>query len=225
MKKLLCPCLLALVAAYPLAGFGQNGIEKDPAYLPIEKVLDLNAIRPQVNVNLPRFLLKDALSGFSGADTNSPAGELSGIADLIKDVKLIRVVVIEANKTERAALEKGVKALRAELEKHWTAIFSVPQENVGVYAMSDPAGESTSGLAVLIYDGGDAVIGNIVGHVSIGKLIKIASQSNMVPKDVLKKLEAVANVTNGPKTKSSEGAGTNAPTTAPKPAAGDAPTK
>src|SRR5690349_7964925 len=135
MKKLISSFMLVLVAVLP--GFGQTAVEKDPAYLPIDKVIDLKTIRPEVNVNLPRFLLKDALSGFTGADTNSPAGGID-MVDLIKDVKLIRVVVIEANKTNRAALDKGVKALRTELEKGWTPIVSVPEDNVGIYAMSDP---------------------------------------------------------------------------------------
>jgi hypothetical protein len=195
MKKYIASFILALVTAHPLAGLGQTSVEKDPAYLPIDKVLDLKTIRPEVNINLPRFLLKDALSELNGTGTNSAPLEGIDIADLIKDVKLIRVVVIEANQTNRPALDKAVKALRSELEKKWTTIVSVPeeQEHVGVYAMGDPAGESTTGLAVLVYDHDDAVIGNIVGHVSIGKLIKIASQSGKVPKDLLKKLQGVGN--------------------------------
>src|SRR5258705_12471947 len=140
MKKYIASFMLALLTAYPLAGFGQSSVEKDPAYLPIDKVLDLKTIRPEVNINLPRFLLKDALTELNGAGTNSALDGID-IADLIKDVKLIRVVVIEANETNRPALDKAVKALRDELEKKWTAIVSVPEDNVGVYAMSDPDGE------------------------------------------------------------------------------------
>src|SRR5215467_4780779 len=169
MNKLISSLTLTFIAA--LASLGQTGAENDPAYLPIDKVLDLKTIRPEVNVNLPHFLLKDALSELNG--TTNSLFEGIDIADLIKDVKLIRIVVIEANKTNRPALDKSMKALQSELEKKWTAIVSVPEDkdHVGVYAMSDAAGESTTGLAVLIYDGSDAVIANIVGHVSIGKLI------------------------------------------------------
>jgi hypothetical protein len=141
------------------------------------------------------------------------------IADLIRDVKLIRVVVIEVNKTNRAAVDKAVKALQSELEKKWTTIVSVPEEkeHVGIYAMSDPAGESTTGLAVLVFDGNDAVIGNIVGRVSIGKLMKIASQSGKVPKDFLKKLQGLGNQTNEPPTaKADDNPKTNADSPAPK---------
>ena len=220
MKKLICSFLFPLLVAYPLAGFGQTGVEKDPAYLPIDKVLDLKTIRPEVNVNLPHFLLKDAVSGLNEAGTNSPMVEGIDIADLIKDVKLIRVVVIEANKTNRPALDKAVKTLRADLEKGWTPIVSVPEDNVGIYAMGDAAGESNTGLAVLVYDGGDLVVANVVGRVPIGKLIKMASQSGKVPKDFLKKLQGLGSQTNEPaatkSTKSDDGAGTKADTAAPE---------
>lgn len=226
MKKLIAPIIFALLTAYPLAGFGQTSLEKDPAYLPIDKVLDLKTIRPEVNLNLPRFLLKDALSGLTGDGTNSAPLDGTDVADLIKDIKLIRVVVIEVNQTNRPALDKAVKTLRSELEKKWTTIVSVPEDNVGVYAMSDPAGESASGLAVLVYDGGDAVIGNIVGHVSIGKLIKIASQSGKVPKDLLKKLQGLGTqAKESSATESGDGSRTNAPSAAPKAPAEDPPAK
>jgi len=207
MKKWLTRFVLVLLTACPLASFGQTRVEKDPAYLPIDEVLDLKTIRPEVNLNLPRFLLKDALSELNGSTNGSPI-EGVDIADLIKDVKLIRVVVIEANQTNRPALDKALKALRSQLEKKWTTIVSVPEdkEHVGVYAMSDPAGESTTGLAVLIYDDSDVVIGNIVGHIAIGKLIKIASQSGKVPKDLLKKLQTLGNQTKeSPATKADDG--------------------
>ena len=227
MKKWLTSFVLALVAAYPLAGFGQTSVEKDPAYLPIDKVLDLKTIRPEVNLNLPRFLLKDALSELNGSTNGSPVEGLD-IAELIKDVKLIRVVVIELNQSNRPAVDKAVKALQSELEKKWTTIISVPEEkeHVGVYAMSDAAGESTTGLAVLVFDEGDAVIGNIVGNVSIGKLLKLASQSGKIPKDVLKKLQGIGTQTKEASgAKADESARTKADSAAPKTPAEDSPAK
>lgn len=215
MNQLIRPFIIALLTAAPLAGFGQSTFKEDPAYLPIDKVIDLKTIRPEVNVNLPHFLLKDALSEMKGDGPN--AAQLDGIdlAELTKDVKLIRVVVIQANSTNRAAVEKAVKSLRSELDTKWTTIVSVPESNVGVYAMSDPAGDATAGLAVLVFDGGDAVIGNIVGHVSIGKLIQIASKSGNFPKDLLKKLQGVG----GPRQESTTAEPGDAKTKAP----GDAP--
>jgi hypothetical protein len=59
--------------------------------------------------------------------------------------------------------------------------------------LSDPSGEKMAGLAVLIHDKNDAVIANVVGHVSIAKVVKVASQMNKFPKDVLKKLMKAGN--------------------------------
>lgn len=209
--------MLVLLTAYPLAAFGESNVEKDPAYLPIDEVFDLKTIRPEVNLNLPRFLLKDAVSELNSSSNSLPIEGID-LADLIKDVKLIRVVVIEANQTNRAALDKAFKTLRNQLEKKWTTIVSVPddKEHVGVYAMSDPAGESTTGLAVLVYDGNDAVIGNIVGHIAIGKLIKVASQSGKVPKELLKKLQTLGNQTKESSGAKADDAKANADSATPK---------
>jgi hypothetical protein len=195
MSKFISSLTLALAAACPLLSWGQNSWENDPAYLPIDKVLDLKTIRPEVSINLPRFLLQDAVSELSSG-TNGPLGGLGAeLADLVKDVKLIRLVVIEAKQTNRTALDKAFKTLRADLEAKWTTIVSVPEENVGIYALGDPSGDSMAGLALLVYDGHEAVIGNIIGRVSIGKLIKIASRMDKLPKDLLKKLQGLGNQT------------------------------
>jgi len=196
-KLLLAGALtFALIAPCPLASFAAEDLEKDPAYLPIDKVLDLKTIHPEVNVNLPRFLLKDVASGFDGGTNDPLAGTGIDLQDLVKDVKLIRVVVIEGNQTNRAALDKGMKALKGTLEAKWMPVVTVPDDNVGIYAMGDPSGESMAGLAVLVYEkGDDAVIVNIVGHVSIGKLIKIASSSGKLPKGMLEKLRAIGDQT------------------------------
>ncbi|GEM_PF-893239 len=191
MKKLIPSIVVALIAIWPARAFGQTSLENDPAYLPIDKVIDFKTIHPEVNVNLPRFLLKDALSGLNGGADDPLARTGINLADVIKDVKLIRVVVIQAKGENRAALDSAVKTLRATLEAKWTSIVTVPQENVGVYALGDPSGESVAGLAVLVHDGGEVVIANVVGHVSIGKLIQIAGRMDKLPKDFLKQIGGI----------------------------------
>jgi hypothetical protein len=218
MKKIIILLTLAISAAGPRVTFAEGSIESDPAYLPIDKVLDLKAIPPQVNVNLPHFLLKDALTGLSSGPSNALAGTGVDLPDLLKDVKLIRVVVIET-KTNRVALEKSLKSLRSDLDSKWTSIVSLPEDKVGVYAMGDPSGESVAGVAVLIYDHGEAVIVNIVGHVSIGKLLKVAAQTNKLPKDLLKQLGmATGETIPQPAAKVDTTANTNKPIEAPQPA-------
>jgi hypothetical protein len=191
MKKIIALLTLAVLTASPLTGFGQAQIESNPAYLPIDKVLDLKANPPQVNVNLPQFLLKDALTGLNNTNLSNLGIMGTELPDLVKDVKLIRVLVFEGNKTNRAALKKAMKTLRTELDAKWTSVVNVvdDEDNVGIYVMGDKSGEAVAGVAILVDDGDDAVIANVVGNVSIGKLIKVAAQSKMVPKDLLKDLQ------------------------------------
>ena len=229
MKKLVASLMLAAIAACPLAGFAQADVENDPAYLPINKVLDLKATPPQVDVNLPRFLLKDALSSFS---TTNLGGSGSDLADLVKDVKLIRVLVFEGNRSNRTTLAKSIKPLQEILDDKWTALARVKDEgdNVGVYFKGDASGESVAGLAVLVHDGsgGDTVIVNVVGNVSLGKLMKFASQSGKLPKDLFKQLSRADVMQGGPasseKKKTDSGSETNK-LEAPESAAKDPATK
>jgi hypothetical protein len=203
MKKLVI-LLLLLLTWHPLAGFGQTDLEKDPAFLAIDKALDLKAIPPQVNVNLPKFLIKDAISGLNDTNFGSLGPEL---AELVKDVKLIRVVIFEADSDKRDDLEKGMKTLQTELDAKWTTILKVPEENINIYAKSDASGESMAGVALLIHDDGNAVVANLVGNVSLGKLIKLALQSKKLPKDLLQKLSGIGEQTtaaSAPKTDKSE---------------------
>jgi hypothetical protein len=192
MKKLISSvaAAVAVLGLSPCGAVAETTLENDPGYLNIDRALDFKTVRPQVNVNLPRFLLKDAASSLNGGPDDPFKGTDINFAELIKDVKLIRVVVFEAGKADRAALDKGMKDLRAQLDAKWTALVSVAdgKENVGVYLRSSDDGDTMAGLALLVHDGSDAVIANIVGKVSIGTVVKAASRMHKFPKDLLKKL-------------------------------------
>jgi len=207
MKKLIAILTVAFMAAGPARALAQNNLENDPAYLAIDKAFDFKTVKPEVNINLPKFLLKDALADLDGGKNDPFAGTDINLSDLIQDIKLIRVVVIEGKKNDKEAVAKGVATLRATLEKKWTpiAVVSEEKEKVGIYAMSDPTGETTAGLAILVHEGGgEAVIANIVGRVSLGKIIKVASQMNKFPKDLLKKLSTAAEPGGAEKSKESK---------------------
>ena len=195
MKNLIAILTAVLIVACPIQLIAQSNLENDPAYLPIDKAFDFKTIKPQVNINLPKFLLKYALADLDGGKNDPFAGSGITISELIQDIKLIRVVVMKANKTTSEALAKGIAKLKSTLDEKWTGIAVVAEgnEKVGVYAISDPSGESIAGLAVLIHEkGGDSVIANVVGRVSLGKIVKAASQMNKFPKDLLKKLTKAA---------------------------------
>jgi hypothetical protein len=200
MKKLVAILTIAFLAACPsrvIAQNNNNNVENDPAYLAIDKAFDFKTIKPEVNINLPKFLLKDALADFDWGKNDPTAATGVNISELIKDIKLIRVVVMEGkkdkNKNNTEAIANGMATLRSTLEKSWTpiAVVAEEKERVGIYALGDPSGESTAGVAVLVHEeGGDAVVANIVGRVSLGKIMKAASQMGKLPKDLLKKLNS-----------------------------------
>jgi hypothetical protein len=205
MKKLIIILALTLIAACPTRVTAQTNVESDPAYLAIDKAFDFKAIKPEVNINLPKFLLKDALADLDGGKNDPFAGTGVNVSELIQDIKLIRVVVLKADKNNNEAVASGMAMLRSRLEK-WTPIAIVGEKNesVGVYAISDSSGDAIAGLAVLVQDGGgEAVIANVVGHVSLGKIVKAASQMKKFPKDLLKKLTGAAEAGEAEKSKDS----------------------
>ncbi len=173
----------------------QNQLESDPAYLPIDKAFDFKTLKPEVNINLPKYLLKDALADLDGGKNDPFEGTGVKISELIQDIKLIRVVVMNGGKGHGDAIAAGMAKLRSTLEAKWNPIVVVAEEKekVGIYAISDSTGEAIGGLAVVVQDGGgEAVIANIVGRVSVGKILKVASKMNKFPKDILKKLTQAA---------------------------------
>ena len=180
--------LFALLATIPVAGHAQDKLKSHPAYLPLDTVLDMAVARPEVNVNLPRFLLQNVVSELNGGPDDSFASMGIDFKDLVKGIELIRVVVIESNEENKHHITKGVEALRKQLESKWTPIVSVPEDGVGVYGMSDASGDAMIGIAVLVNDDGDVVIGNLVGDVSIGKMLKIATQMKSFPSNIMEKL-------------------------------------
>ena len=167
--------LAVLIIASPFAAQSQQNLKSDPAYLNIDGAINLEIAQPEVNVNLPRFLLKNAVSEFDGGDGDPFAKVGVNVSELIKDIKLIRVMVIEANEKSKTHLNQATAKLRSSLEKNWMPIVNIPEENIGIYALSDKSGEEMAGLALLINDGGDVIVGNIVGNLPLGKILKIAA--------------------------------------------------
>lgn len=175
MNKLRKIVVLSMLLSGPIVGVAQGALKADPAYLRIDETINLSIAKPEVSVNLPKFLLTNAASEFKGGPDDPFAKIGIDLNDLIKDIKLIRVMVIEASEESKAHLNKATAKLRSDLEANWMSIVTVPEDNVGIYAMSDQSGEKMAGLALLINDGGDVIVGNVVGNLPIGKILKIAA--------------------------------------------------
>jgi hypothetical protein len=118
MKNLIAILTLAFIAAYPTRVTAQSNLENDPAYLAIDKAFDFNTIKPEVNVNLPKFLLKDALADLDGGKNDPFAGSGINISELVQDIKLIRVVV-----------SRGFSINTTGAARHACGFYCVPGRN------------------------------------------------------------------------------------------------
>ena len=174
MKKFRTHLIATLITCLALTAVAQKDLKNDPAYLPIDDAIDLNVVTPEVNVNLPRFLLNNIVSEFDGGDDDPFAQAGIPVQDLLKDIKLIRVMVIEGDNKSRPHLDRAYEKLSHRLKNSWTPSVSVPEDNIGIYAVSDASGDQMAGLSLLIHDGDDLIVGNIVGNLPIGKILKLA---------------------------------------------------
>ncbi len=182
--------LLASSLAYVTPLRAQEALKDDPAYLDINAAIDLTEIKPEVNVNIPKFLLKNALAEFDGGKDDPIASLGINLHELTSEVKLVRIVVIDAKPQDEDAIKTGIQRLKDDLEASWIPIVSVPADNVFIYARSNASGEDLAGLALIVADGREVVIGNVVGNVPIGKIAKLAARvgGDMIPAEVLEKL-------------------------------------
>lgn len=159
-----------------LVAQAQKGLENDPAFLNIDKYIDIQKIVPEVNVNLPKFLLNNMALEFNGGPEDPFAQAGINVSEIIGGIKLIRVMVISDQKPEAAAyLKEASKGIEAELKSKWTVLVNVPDENIGIYATSDEKGEKMAGLALFMNTPGETIIGNIVGEIPLAKIMKMAA--------------------------------------------------
>jgi hypothetical protein len=69
LKRILSVLALTLLTLAPGRARAAGGVETDPAYLPIDKAIDPKTLRPEVDVNLPRFLLQTPSPNSRGGPT------------------------------------------------------------------------------------------------------------------------------------------------------------
>ena len=81
------------------------------------------------------------------------------------------------------ALSKGIEPIELDA---LSARLAVPKDNVFIYARSEASGEKLAGAALLVADGNNLVIGNLVGHVPLGKLAAQLGKGDL--EDIMKQL-------------------------------------
>jgi hypothetical protein len=180
--------VLALVFGVAVMGMAQGAgaLGDNPAYLNIDNAFDFSKIKPTVNFHMPKFLLNNLMSQMNGGPDDPFAGTGINIADLMRDIQLIRVVVFETKDSgSQEIVGSGIQKLKKSMNSKWMPIVNVPDGNVTVFAMGDETGQKLAGLAIMVAEKNSVVIGNIIGDVPIGKIIaaanKIAANSKGKP--------------------------------------------
>lgn len=169
MKRILGLAVLAsTLALAPFAAAAESGY------------VDLGKFTPAeggqfVEVNLGAPLLKFA-SVF--VDKEEPA-----VAEMMRNLKHVRVNVVGFNDDTRADTTTRVRALRQELSKQgWTQIVTVQEpgkaEDVAVFVKLNNE-ESIDGVVVTVLDGQQAVVVNVVGSIKPEQIAALGERFNV----------------------------------------------
>jgi len=145
--------------------------------------IDIGQLMPSakgqfVEVNLSHSMLKFA--------AKLTARQEPETAELIRNLKSIRVNVVGMDDSNRAATIEQIESVRRKLETQgWTKMVTVREkdggDNVNVHIMQ--RGEDTiDGLVITVIDHkGEAVFVNIVGNINADQIAKIADKFDIEP--------------------------------------------
>jgi hypothetical protein len=172
MKNLLTSTLLAglLLGTNTL-----NAQSQLPGFVDFGKITELGG-ESTVDIHLKGPLLSMAARIIDKSETEA--------AELLRNLKLVRVNVFKLDDKNRAEIQKRIKGIRANLEtEKWEPIVSVHDKNddVGVYVKMRGE-EAIEGIVVTVIEGkGEAVFINIVGDIKPEQLGMVADKLNLDP--------------------------------------------
>lgn len=171
-KRIKILTVASLALAFALPGFAAQS----PGYVDFGS-FPAAAGKQYVEVNIQPNLLSIAAAI---AKKHEPEA-----AELLRNIKQIRVNVIGLDDTNRQTAEQKMQAVRAELEaRGWTAVVTVRDkggENVNVH-LKTGANDIIEGIVVTVMDGGkEAVFVNIVGEIHPDRLAEIANRFDIEP--------------------------------------------
>ena len=162
-------------------------VTHDDGYVDIRK-FTAAAGREFVEINLKPALLKIAAT--------IVAYEEPEAAELLRNLKLVRVNVVGLDDTNRSATVAHITKIRAELEKQgWEKIITVLEgadasENDVAIFMKPDGDDSIAGLVVTVIEkDGEAVVVNIVGNIRAEQIAKLGDKFDIKP---LRKLKVAA---------------------------------
>lgn len=169
-----------LSLALPLASLA--AADTEPGYIDIGQLMP-SAKGEFVEVNLSPGMLKFA--------ARIAAREEPEAAELIANLKRIRVNVVSLDDTNRKDTVAQIESIRKKLEgQGWTQMVTVRErdggDNVDIH-VKQRSDEVIEGLVVTVIDGkGEAVFVNIVGSINADQLGKLADNLDIQPLKHLK---------------------------------------
>jgi hypothetical protein len=186
MKNLLRSSFAAATLSLALTSFA-TAAEVESGAIDIGQLLP-SAKGEFVEVNLSSAMLKFA--------ARIAARQEPEVAEMIRNLKSIRVNVVGLDDTNRAATVEQIEGVRRKLESQgWTKMVTVRErnggDNVDVH-VKQRGEESIDGLVVTVLDRkGEAVFVNIVGNINADQLAQIADKFDIEPlRKVHMKIEA-----------------------------------
>ncbi|MBP6864957.1 MAG: DUF4252 domain-containing protein [Candidatus Didemnitutus sp.] len=167
-------CTAAFVSAAMLVSANASA---EPGYV------DIGQLAPSAKGEFVEINLSPALLKFAAriAKHHEPDA-----AELVGDIKRIRVNVVDLDDGNRAATIAKIEDVRAKLESQgWTRMVTVREaeggDNVAVFAKMQSE-DAIDGLVVTVIDRrGQAVFVNVVGNISADKIGALAEKYDIEP--------------------------------------------
>ena len=145
--------------------------------------IDIGQLMPSAKGQFVEINLSPAMLKFAA---RIAARQEPEAAELIRNLKSIRVNVIGLDDTNRAATVEQIESVRRKLETQgWTKMVTVREKNDGDNIdvhVKQRGEEAIDGLVVTVIDRkGEAVFVNIVGNINADQIAKIAEKFDIEP--------------------------------------------
>lgn len=145
--------------------------------------IDIGQLMPSAKGEFVEINLSSAMLKFAA---RIAARQEPEAAELIRNLKSIRVNVVGMDDSNRASTIEQIEGVRRKLEAQgWTKMVTVRErnggDNVDVHVMQRGE-ESIDGLVVTVLDKkGEAVFVNIVGNINADQIAQIAEKFDLEP--------------------------------------------
>jgi len=176
MKNLIRSALAAATLSLALSTFASAAEVETGA-------IDIGQLMPSAKGKFVEINLSPALLKFAA---RIAARQEPETADLIRNLKSIRVNVVGLDDSNRAATTEQIENVRRKLETQgWTKLVTVREQNGGDNVdihVKQHGEESIDGLVVTVIDRkGEAVFVNIVGNINADQIAQIADKFDIEP--------------------------------------------